>query len=89
MVSGSTRIATREKRFGAPVAWLSPGLHRAAQLIETAWRRETALRRPFLWTPVGAGAGVLLYFAAAREPSLLLCLAALIVPGALAVLARR
>ena len=39
--------------------------------------QERALRRPFLWLIVAAGAGVVLYFSAEREPSLALCLCAL------------
>ena len=39
-------------------------------LIAAAVEKEAALRRPFLWTPVAAGAGALLYFAADHEPSL-------------------
>ena len=35
-----------------------------------AWETETAYRRPFLWLAAAAGAGVVLYFCAAREPSL-------------------
>ncbi len=35
-----------------------------------AFEIEAALRRPFLWLPVAAGAGVILYLYADREPSL-------------------
>jgi competence protein ComEC len=44
-------------------------------LVAAAVAKETALRRPFLWTPVLAGAGALLYFAADHEPSLPVALA--------------
>jgi competence protein ComEC len=40
-----------------------------------AVEKEVALRRPFLWTPVAAGAGALLYFSADHEPSLPFALA--------------
>lgn len=43
---------------------------RAAAALRAAIEKETALRRPFLWTPVGMGAGTLLYFSADHEPSL-------------------
>jgi competence protein ComEC len=38
--------------------------------LSAAWEREREARRPFLFLPVGMGAGVLLYFAADREPAL-------------------
>ncbi len=57
---------------------------RFAQAFET----EIALRRIFLWLPVAAGAGVILYFCADREPSLWLVAAATFVFGGLAWLAR-
>ena len=37
--------------------------------VAAAIEKEVALRRPFLWTPVAAGAGALLYFSADHEPS--------------------
>ena len=46
-------------------AWL--GLRRH---FDAALEIEIAQRRLFLWLPVAAGAGVVLYFAADREPSL-------------------
>jgi competence protein ComEC len=49
---------------------------------------EVAQRRPFLWTPVFAGAGVLLYFGADREPALLPALGLFGLAAALAVAAR-
>lgn len=38
--------------------------------LSAAWERERDARRPFLFWPVGMSAGVLLYFAADREPAL-------------------
>jgi len=58
---------------GAP-SWGSFAL-RAEAAFRAALGREIALRRPFLWTPVAAGAGALLYFGADREPSFLAALA--------------
>jgi competence protein ComEC len=43
--------------------------------LSAAYQKEAALRRPFLWTPVAAGAGALLYFVAEHEPSLPFALA--------------
>jgi competence protein ComEC len=45
---------------------LAPLFEHFARAFET----ETALRRPFLWLPAAAGAGVILYLSADREPSL-------------------
>jgi competence protein ComEC len=49
---------------------------------------EVALRRPFLWLPVAAGTGVVLYLYADREPSLWLIAPAAVFLGVLAYLAR-
>jgi competence protein ComEC len=38
-------------------------------LFKRALETEVALRRPFLWLPVAAGSGVVLYLYADREPS--------------------
>ncbi len=64
---------------------LAPRLRHALRL---ALDRETALRRPFLWTPVATGAGALLYFAAEREPSLSVSLALFLIAAGLAFKAR-
>ena len=53
-----------------------------------AFETEVALRRPFLWLPVAAGTGVVLYLYADREPSLWLIAPAAVSLGALAYLAR-
>jgi competence protein ComEC len=59
-----------------------------AEALRGSLERERALRRPFLWLVVAAGAGVVLYFSAEREPSLALCLCALAVFAILAALTR-
>jgi competence protein ComEC len=51
--------------FSLREAWLDLG-----QRFRAAIEIEIAHRRLFLWLPVAAGAGVILYFAADREPSL-------------------
>ncbi|MEF3366279.1 ComEC/Rec2 family competence protein [Methylocystis sp. 9N] len=72
---------------------LAPGLFHlhlrgAILALRASFEQEQALRRPFLWLTVAAGAGVALYFAAEREPPLALCLGALGVAALLAVLTR-
>jgi competence protein ComEC len=57
-------------------------------LFRDALEREISERRPFLWLPAAAGAGVILYLSADREPVLWLPGLALIVFAALAWLAR-
>src|SRR5580704_18065536 len=53
-----------------------------------AFETEAALRRPFLWLPVAAGTGVVLYLYADREPSLWLIAPAAVSLGVLAYFAR-
>ena len=58
------------------------------ELYARAFETEAALRRPFLWLPVAAGAGVVLYLYADREPSLWLIAPAAFSFGAAAYFAR-
>lgn len=88
----------RERRFGAAAGALggwwpasgsaAAGASLGAALVAAAVS-EIEARRLFLWVPVAAGAGVVLYFAADREPAL--WLTAFLATGfaGLAVLARR
>jgi competence protein ComEC len=57
-------------------------------LFKQAIETEAALRRPFLWLPVSAGAGVVLYLYADREPSLWFIAPAALTFALLAYLAR-
>ena len=57
-------------------------------LFKQAFETEAALRRPFLWLPVAAGAGVVLYLCADREPTLWFIAPATLSFGVLAFLAR-
>ncbi len=50
---------------------------------------EIERRRPFLWLPVAMGLGILLYFAADREPALWAPLAGFAMAAGLAVMLRR
>ncbi len=61
---------------------------RLSRALRLALEREVALRRPFLWSPVAAGAGALLYFAAEREPSFWATLVLFLVAAGLALKAR-
>lgn len=88
-MSEAARAIERHGRGGLAAAWLAPRAHRLAGALSAAFAEEAALRRPFLWRAVAAGAGVALYFAAEREPPLALCFAALAATAALAFLARR
>ena len=50
--------------------WLEGAWAGLAQAFRDALQQEVDGRRLFLWLPVAFGAGVLLYFAADREPTL-------------------
>ena len=56
--------------------------------LRGAIESEAEHRRFFLWFPVAMGAGVVLYFHADREPSLLLCALLTLILSAFAVVAR-
>ncbi len=58
------------------------------ELFKQAFETEAALRRPFLWLPVSAGAGVVLYLYADREPSLFFIECAAVAFGVLAYFAK-
>ncbi|MCC3247001.1 ComEC family competence protein [Methylocystis sp. WRRC1] len=86
----ASRVAEGERRGGGAVAlWLAPRAHRIGEALRAALAEEAALRRPFLWLVVAAGAGVVLYFTAEREPPLPLCFAVLGAAAAFAFIARR
>jgi len=90
-MSGASRVAEHEERGGrGPLLLrLTPHAETLAAAYRNAYARETELRRPFLWRAVAAGAGVVLYFSAEREPSLLLCFGTLAAVALLAFLTRR
>ncbi|CAN2533200.1 hypothetical+protein [Methylocapsa aurea] len=71
---------------------IRPAVSAASASLSAAARaaleEETALRRPFLWLPVAAGAGVILYFGADREPSFALSAASFAAFAALAFVFR-
>jgi competence protein ComEC len=79
--------ATASAGFGlADRLRLSLGDPRA--LFRDAIEREIAERRPFLWLPAAAGAGVILYLSADREPVLWIAAVGAVAFAALAWLAR-
>jgi competence protein ComEC len=66
----------------------SPRAARLSAAFFAALEQEASYRRPFLWLPVAAGAGALLYFLADREPSLSFAAISFAVASALALLLR-
>jgi competence protein ComEC len=56
--------------------------------LALAFESEVDHRRLFLWLPVALGSGVVLYFAADREPPLTLCAVLLVAFAAIALFAR-
>ncbi len=89
-MNGATRLVAQIGRavVADGAGRLAPRTRQLIALYRAALAEETALRRPFLWRTVAAGAGVALYFAAAREPPLTLCVA-LLCAGALLVFITR
>ncbi|WP_374545410.1 ComEC/Rec2 family competence protein [Rhodoblastus sp.] len=79
------RVFGAAARAGASPRDALAGLFRR---LGAALEEEWALRRPFLWLPVGAGAGAIFYLAAATEPVLWIVGAAVVVFSALAYAAR-
>ena len=69
---------------GAERGWALALRARFAAALDEEW----ALRRPFLWLPVAAGAGAILSLSAEREPSLIATLLALAIFSAIAFLVR-
>lgn len=59
-------------------------IERSRLALLAAFEEERAFRRPFLWLPVATGAGAVLYFAAEREPSFAVSLAAFVLLAAAA-----
>jgi len=78
-------IAARPGRASGFAVKLAP----AWDLFRRAFETEAAQRRLFLWLPVTAGAGVVLYLYADREPSFWLVAPAAVSFGATAYAARR
>ena len=90
----------RERRAEAGALPLHPWLSGFHSAGFDAWLRnwrtgfgqalelEAERRRPFLWLPVAMGVGILLYFAADREPALWAPLSGFVLSAILAVLLR-
>ncbi|PPD44627.1 MAG: competence protein ComEC [Methylocystis sp.] len=87
-MSEASRTAERGGRGDAISVRLAPRGRKLASLFAAAYTQEVELRRPFLWLAVAAGAGVILYFCAEREPPLALCIGALAAAALLAFLVR-
>lgn len=90
---------SRAAPAGAVLAWpqgwrlrgvnLSLRLAEAGQTLHAALEAEAERRRLFLWLPVMMGVGIMLYFAADREPALAAPLAGLAASAAGALASRR
>jgi len=76
-MAATSQTAIADRRF-AKAGGFAVKLAPLWGVFGRAFETEVALRRPFLWLPVAAGTGVVLYLYADREPSL----------GVLAYLAR-
>lgn len=88
---GTSQTAIVDGRFAKAGGFASKFTIKLAPLwgvFGRAFETEVALRRPFLWLPVAAGTGVVLYLYADREPSLWLIAPAAMSLGVLAYLAR-
>src|SRR5471030_3102717 len=68
-MAGTSETAIASGRLGK-VGGFAVGLAHFFELFSRAFETEVALRRTFLWLPVAAGAGVVAYMCADREPSL-------------------
>ncbi|WP_424361817.1 ComEC/Rec2 family competence protein [Methylocystis parvus] len=89
-MSEATRTAEHDDpREGALAFAVAPRLQSTSDGFRRAYAKEAELRRPFLWRAVAAGAGVALYFAADREPSLTLCAVAVACAALLAFVTKR
>ncbi|SFK22710.1 ComEC/Rec2 family competence protein [Methylocapsa palsarum] len=86
----TARTATLKTGAGSPGLLSALGLAgiSMARLFAEAFEKEIALRRPFLWLPVAAGAGAVSYLYADREPSLWIIVPGAALFGALALVAR-
>jgi len=84
---GATETAIAAGSWGKARSFIVK-LAPARALLERAYETEIALRRPFLWLPVAAGAGVVAYLTADRDPSLWLVAPAALACGWLAWRAR-
>lgn len=87
--TSQTAIGTeRLAKTGRFAGWLGAKFAGLRGLFARSFETEAALRRLFLWLPVAAGTGVVLYLCADREPSLWLIAPATVLLGVLAILAR-
>lgn len=87
--TSQTAIGTeRLAKTGRFAGWLGAKFVGLRGLFARSFETEAALRRLFLWLPVAAGTGVVLYLCADREPSLWLIAPATVLLGVLAFLAR-
>jgi competence protein ComEC len=67
---GRSRVAEVVEGRATLAARFAPRARALTGALGAALDEEIALRQPFLWLAVSAGAGVVVYFTAEREPSL-------------------
>jgi len=86
-MAGTSETAVASGRLGK-AGGFAVGLAHFFALFSHAFETEVALRRTFLWLPVAAGAGVVGYMCADREPSLWMLIPLAAILAGLAWLAR-
>jgi competence protein ComEC len=82
-MAATSQTAIANRRFGK-AGGFDVKLAPLRGVFRRAFEMEVALRRPFLWLPVAAATGVVLYLYADREPSLWLIAPAAVSLGILA-----
>jgi competence protein ComEC len=86
-MAGTSETAIASGRLGK-AGGFAVGLAHFFELFSRAFETEVALRRTFLWLPVAAGAGVVAYMCADREPSVWMLLPLTAILAGLAFLAQ-
>ncbi|ALK10187.1 ComEC/Rec2 family competence protein [Blastochloris viridis] len=91
-LSGRTKVRAavigRARTLAGAAPLPTAGLSRLAALLAAWWHQERAAARGPLWLPVVFAAGVLTYFQAEREPSLIAAALVMLALAAIAVVAR-
>lgn len=86
-IAKAVTVAAGRERSGLG-SFLASRVASLRAATRAALAEEMALRRPFLWLPAASGAGVVLYFAADREPPFALSCGMFLVAAVLAFFMR-